>query len=885
MMGNPARPGRILVIEDSRTMALALQMTLTQAGYEVVVALHGADGLDRVQNSDFDLVLCDVQMPVLDGYGFCAAVRADPRTRRLPLLLLTSLSDPHDFMAGLSCGATGYITKPYEPANLLARVEGTLERASQSRRQGDQSPRQSQFLGRNYSLPDDPELVTTYLLSTFEEFTLTRQREHDSRLAEQRRRFELDGARRAERFLQSTLDALSAAIAVIGLDGQVVAVNQGWSAFASAGVYAPFGVGGNYLTYAAQAAREGLAFTREIAGGVRDVLDGRQLWFHTNLTAGEQPADRHFTLTARRFAVDGTVWAVVGHEETTEQHRAEAALRRHAGLQHLIATHTAAFVDIEPDQVESRIQDAFLAVATFCGADRALLQEWTLDQPTPTFLRWGRASPDGPLHPLPAGGPPDQPWLLAQTKARGSMRMNRVDLPPEAETDRRTATELGLQSVVMVAFGRQGQAEGLIMLGSARTGAWSEDDVDMLRLLANVFDNAIARRASRRVIEAAELQVRESQKMDAVGRLAGGIAHDFNNLLTVVHVCATNTLGLLGESEPLRAEIDEIIKASRRATALVKQLLAFSRRQVVAPTVEDVDFIVTDVEQMLRRLLGTSIQFDLDLRASPAMTLVDRHQLEQVVVNLVVNARDSMPGGGVLRLSTEVRRVVEPFAPDAGNVPTGAYLVIAVEDNGHGMDATVQARVFEPFFTTKEIGRGTGLGLSTSYGIVRQAGGHISIDSAVGKGTTIRVWLPECPEPSPATIAQPAADVSGPMTGTETVLVVDDDAAVRGQIARALEAKGYRVWVAVDGQDGLDVCRRVSAPIDLLLTDRRMPRMDGTTLVRTVRETWPMMKVLMVSGFDPDAADSGQAENIPFLAKPFDVDHLAATVRRVLDGL
>ena len=381
-----------------------------------------------------------------------------------------------------------------------------------------------------------------------------------------------------------------------------------------------------------------------------------------------------------------------------------------------------------------------------------------------------------------------------------------------------------------------------------------------------------------------EEELRQAQKMEAVGRLAGGVAHDFNNLLTIITGRTHLVLGKLKADDPVRRSVEVIQKTADRAAGLTRQLLAFSRKQVLQRSVLDLNAMVADVSTMLRRLIGE----DVDLLVTPGPRAgrvnADRAQLEQALMNLAVNARDAMPGGGTLGLETDHVRLeaAPPDRPDA--LPPGPYAVLRVMDTGTGMDAATQARIFEPFFTTKEAGKGTGLGLSMVHGIVRQHGGAIHVRSVMGGGTTFEIYLPQV-ETAADTGAVDDAGTPPPATGQETILLVEDESDVRALAREVLERQGYTVLEASDGVQAVAVFEKEGKRIDLILTDVVMPRMSGREMVDRVRATRPDLRVLYMSGYTGDAiVRHGVLDaSLLLLGKPFTPVALIAKVREVLD--
>src|SRR5581483_9270792 len=380
-----------------------------------------------------------------------------------------------------------------------------------------------------------------------------------------------------------------------------------------------------------------------------------------------------------------------------------------------------------------------------------------------------------------------------------------------------------------------------------------------------------------------EDQLRHSQKLEAVGRLAGGVAHDFNNLLAVIMGYSDLIRVNARKSDRLARDIEEIRRASERGASLTQQLLAFSRGQLLQPQVVEVNALVGAMADMLRRVIGEDIELELQLDPEAGCVTGDPGQLEQVVLNLVLNARDAMARGG--RLTLETARVdldVRHVEHHAG-AGLGPHVRLTVRDTGCGMPPEVMAHLFEPFFTTKEPGRGTGLGLSTVYGIVKQHGGHVEVDSQPGQGSTFRVHLPRVDaEPEPQ---RPAATGKARPRGTETVLVVEDEGALRDLIGRILGHRGYTILPAGDGEEALALAVKHPEPIQLLVTDLVMPRMGGFELAARVRGAHPETRVLYLSGYSTETleerADVGA--DAVLLQKPFTPDALLRTVREVLD--
>jgi signal transduction histidine kinase/FixJ family two-component response regulator len=686
---------RVLVVEDSPTQVVELQYLLESAGFQVDVARHGESGLARVKAGGIDVVLSDVVMPGMDGYELCKRLKAEATTMYVPVMLLTSLSDPMDIIRGLECGADNFLTKPYDGTYLIGRVRRLLENRAL---RGDRKVSLGVdvlLMGKQFTINSEKEQMLDLLLSTFEEVLRSRQREYEAKLSEQ-------SSRESHRFLQSALDALSRQIAIIDTEGKIQASNasfrdfviqNGWDASR------PLTGAGYFETWQATiGAREHEARLR---AGLQAVQSGQQPSFSFEYSVPVGSTTRYFSLSGARFVDRGTHLLAMEHEDITARKQLER-------------------------------------------------------------------------------------------------------------------------------------------------------------------------------------QFHHAQKMDAIGQLAGGVAHDFNNLLTVIRSYGDLLLQEFAPGDQQRSDMSEILKATDAASALTKQLLAFGRQQMVKPEVLDINTIIAELDKMLRRLIGEDIEYATVLEPRVSRVEADSGQIQQILMNLVINARDAMPGGGKLTVETKGVFLDEAYSSGHDGVPPGRYVSIEVTDTGTGMSPEVQARVFEPFFTTKDIGKGTGLGLSTVYGIVQQCHGHVWVYSEIDRGTTFKIYLP-CVD-HPISVRPPAPHTS--TGGDETILVVEDNSAVRSVLCRVLRDAGYTVLDASDAVQASSICESHEKPIHLLLTDVVMPGVSGPELAVELLERRAEMKVLFMSGYSGSAITRHGVlrEGLVYLQKPFSPGSVTRAVRSALSG-
>ena len=480
---------------------------------------------------------------------------------------------------------------------------------------------------------------------------------------------------------------------------------------------------------------------------------------------------------------------------------------------------------------------------------------------------------------------PDLPWFYNKINRQEVVSIPDVaQLPPEAEVEKKAFLSWGIKSLLCVPMVYGGNLIGFLGVDSAgKEKAWSEEIVTLLTIIGEIFAHALERQRVEAEKNKLEDQLRQSQKMEAIGRLAGGVAHDFNNMLTGIIGYADLILLSLNRDHPLIGKVEEIKKAGKRAASLTQQLLAFSRKQMLQPKVLDLNLVVTDLKTMLQRLIGEDIELKTHLEPSLFRVKVDPNQMGQVLMNLVVNARDAMVRGG--RITIETANVVldQAYGRKKGvSLQPGPYALLEIRDTGTGMDPETRSHIFEPFFTTKELGKGTGLGLSTVYGIVKQSGGYIWVDSQPEEGTTFQIFLPQAEGESALKESRPLSPQL--LQGSETILVVEDNDLVRDMTSEVLKQYGYKVIEAPGGEKALKVIQEYPGKIDLLLTDVVMPDLNGRELADQILTLKPGIRVLYMSGYTDNAIVQYGILNpgLAFIEKPFSPELLAEKLRRVL---
>ncbi|MBI2932577.1 MAG: response regulator [Planctomycetes bacterium] len=843
------KPAAVLIVEDNPITRKLFRVTLAGAGYQPIEAEDGRAALDVMTRQTPDLVLQDLQLPDIDGLDLTRKLRASSGGASVPIIAVSGFLSKMEQAQSAQVGFTDFLFKPVEPSRLLERVQMYLNPSTLGGKPGK---------GELVLVVDDDPIELKLLQISLETLgfrVVTAANGEDAlRLAMRQRPAVvvmdvlmpgIDGFNLCQKIRKDPrlngLPVILISAAYLDEADRSLATSAGASAFL---VRSPDSqelskVMAACLSGALPAPTPETAYIPVDQYLQRIVQQlGRQVQLNRTLTQRAAHLEGEISIVAglaKMFGPKPTVRKVL--EETLARCLSAAGLSM--GAMYLAEPNE--HCSLQAHYGYRKEEEASLAACFgFCD-----------------FFRQETA-----------GGEP-----LVVPSAR---------VPADRAAEILTKWHAHSITVSPLAFGKD--TLGLLVVGSSDREIGS-DLVQFTHICANHAAQVIGLARAIDAREKAQEQFFQAQKMEAIGRLAGGVAHDFNNLLTAITGYADLIADRLPKNDPVRGDVDELRKAAQRAASLTRQLLAFGRKQVAAPAVVDVNAVVGDMDKMLRRIIGEDVDIVTSLDPNLGHAKVDSGQIEQIVLNLAVNARDAMPKGGKLTIETANVDLSEGFVQRHETVRPGPYVMLAVSDTGCGMDEQVRSHLFEPFFTTKELGKGTGLGLSTVYGIVKQNQGYVWVYSEPERGSTFKIYLPR--------MAPPAESIAGtgaarkPQRGSETVLVVEDEDAVRKLTCRILQSHGYTVIEARNGAQAMDVCERHSGAIQLLVTDLVMPGIGGDELARNLLSRHPSLKVLFVSGYANEAvARQGVlAPGAAFLQKPFAPDDLAHKVREVLDDI
>jgi PAS domain S-box-containing protein len=847
-------PATILIAEDSATQAQELSFLLEEHGFEVRAAQNGRLALESARQQLPDLIISDIVMPEMDGYTFCRSVKSDSKLNQIPFILVTSLSTPHDVFKGLDVGADNFIVKPYDAGLLLSRINYLLTNRDLRKAGKLQVGIEIELSGQRHFITAERQQILDLLISTYEQAV----RLYDA----------LDARQRELTRSYETLNALYGIAE--GLNHCQTEVEVATSAV-ERGLTLPGVKAGWFYTFRDGAFR--LIASRGAPAGLFEPSD--------------EPCD---DCHCQRLLKNGDLRASANIVECERLAKAGAAsgLRYHASIPLMVADQVNGILNLVGGEQRMFTEDELRTLSSIgnqigVALERAQLHESLerkvrkrtaelasiLDStPVPTFtldregkvMTWNRASESvfgytaaevlGNADPLAAGAGADTDEIRLALES-GEMRRG-----IEVQRRHKSGQAIDVRISVAPLLGKDGVIRGQV------------------RMLED-------QRERRRV----EDQLRQAQKMEAIGNLTGGIAHDFNNLLTIIIGNVDMLARVVEENPSARDMVEEALSACLRGADLTRQLLAFGRRQTLKPEIVDVNRLTRSMVKLLNRTLGENVRIELIEGKELWPVVIDAAQLDAAIVNLSVNARDAMPGGGRLTIETTNMHVDASLANNHPGLNPGDYVMTSVTDTGTGIPPEIVARIFEPFFTTKDVSKGTGLGLAMVYGFVKQSGGHITVYSEVGTGTTFRLYLPRAVDGVHAGEAPKALPQRHVARGGESVLVVEDNDGVRQMVVRQLKELGYRVEAVAEAAAALSAIERDTG-FDLVFSDVVMPGdMNGIKLAAEIERRWPRIKVLLTSGFPEAALSRTNEENrAKILSKPYRTDQLSRAITELLQS-
>ena len=766
----------ILIVEDSRTQALEIQYFLEQNDYKVSVAEDGEQAFDMLKDITPTIIVSDIIMPRMNGYELCDKIKKNDRLKKIPIILLTSLSDPEDVINGLICGASNFIVKPFDKKFLLSRIRYILINQEIRETASSQMGIEIIFREKKYFLSSERVQMIDLLLSTYEVA------------------------------IQKNLDF--------------------------------------------QRSNEEL-----------------------------QQARKNLEKRVRERTAELSKSNVQLQKEIEERKHAEEALRRSENELAIKNRISQVFITAPDDKLFGNVLQVILdTLKSKYGVFGYIDEDGALVCPSMTKDVWEEFEMPGKDIIFPR-----ESWagIWGKALAEGkTLYSNKPLKVPEGH--------IQITRALDVPIIHRGNVIGNLLIGNKETN-YEKDDVRLMEAIAShlapLLNARLQRDRQTKERKNLEEQLRQAQKMEAIGTLAGGVAHDFNNILTIIIGNAGLALIRVGKDDILREEIEQIKTAGERAAILTRQLLAFSRKQIVQPQIINCNKLLSGMEKMLGRLLNENVELLTIFETALWKVKADPGQMEQVIMNLVVNARDAMPMGGKLIIETTNANLDENYFCEHGikNQP-GSYVVISVSDTGSGMDKKTLEHIFEPFYTTKSIGKGTGLGLSTVYGIVKQNNGFIWVYSESGQGTTFKVYISRAKED--AELEEKERTPVDDLRGTETILIVEDDDSLRKLVRIVLKQNGYKVLTAENGEDAMRISKEHEGSIDLIVTDVVMPKMGGKEVVERLQPLYPDMKVIYMSGYTDNAIvhHGVLAPGLNFFEKPFSPEGLARKVREILNS-
>jgi PAS domain S-box-containing protein len=847
-------PGTILIAEDSATQAQELSFLLEEHGFEVRAAQNGRLALEAARQDVPDLIISDIVMPEMDGYTFCRSVKADAKLNQVPFILVTSLSSPHDVFKGLDVGADNFIVKPYDTSLLLSRISYLLTNRDLRKAGKLQVGIEIELSGQRHFITAERQQILDLLISTYEQAV----RLYDA----------LDARQRELTRSYETLNALYGIAE--GLNHCQTEVEVATSAV-ERGLTLPGVKAGWFYSF-----RDG-AFRLVASRGAPKGL----------FEPGEAPCD---DCHCQRLLKRGELRAAANIVECERLARAESGsgLRYHASVPLMVADQVNGILNLVGGDERMFSEDELRTLSSIGNQIGVALERAQLHESLERKVRKRTAELSSILDSTPV------PTITLD----GEGKVTTWNRAAEAVFGYSAGDVLGKADPLAPGVGSEPDEtrdalhsddtrRGIEVQRRHKNGQPIEVRISVAPLLGTAGDirGQVRMLEDQREHKRVEDQLRQAQKMEAIGNLTGGIAHDFNNLLTIVIGNVDMLARVVDDNPPAREMVEEALAACLRGADLTRQLLAFGRRQTLKPDIVDVNRLTRSMVKLLNRTLGENVRIELIEGNDLWPVVIDAAQLDAAIVNLSVNARDAMPGGGRLTIETANMHVDQFLAANHPGLNPGDYVVTSVTDTGTGIPLEIMARIFEPFFTTKDVSKGTGLGLAMVYGFVKQSGGHITVYSEVGTGTTFRLYLPRADESARAADAPKIPSVRHAARGGENVLVVEDNDGVRQMVVRQLKELGYRVEAVAEAGAAISAIER-SAGIDLVFSDVIMPgEMNGIKLAAEIEKRWPRIKVLLTSGFPEAALSRANGENrAKILSKPYRSDQLSRAITELLQS-